>query len=86
WAGPKANELGTLLSLRGSRRRVVMCANTRNFHTFEGEVIAQLSDGKTAEYLYLEDVADFGWEIDEETWADPASMFGEVKPFDGVFD
>ncbi|MHC4841131.1 MAG: type II secretion system protein [Planctomycetota bacterium] len=86
WAGPKANELGTVLSLRGSRRRVIICSNTRNFHIFEGEVIAQMSDGETAEYLYFQDIAEWGWEISEEQWADPASMFGKVKPFDAVFD
>lgn len=86
WAGPRGNEVRTLISLRGKRRRVVMCSNTRNFHIYEGEVLVMMSQGSVADYMFLEDTADWGWSIDEEQWANPASMFGAVKPFDGVFD
>lgn len=87
WAGPQGNEASALMRARGKARRVVICANSRNWFNFEDEVITIWSDGEVAEYVSREGLSEWGHDISEEQWNDPGNqLFGTVKPFDGIFD
>lgn len=87
WTGPQGNECMILMSLRGKNRRVVICANERNWLNHEDEVLTIWSDGEIAEYIDREMLAGWGYEISEEQWLQPgAELFGKTAPFDGVFD
>ncbi|MCA8917666.1 MAG: type II secretion system protein [Planctomycetes bacterium] len=87
WTGPKGMEVGYLMSARGKARRIVICANERNWFNHEDEILSVWSDGETAEYIGIEQLSGWGYEISEEQWINPgAELFGKTKPFDGVFD
>lgn len=87
WAAPQGNEVAGVFSARGAGRRVALCANSRNWFNFEDEVIVMWSDAETASYVTLEEAGAWGYAITKEQWQTPAtSLFGTVKPFDGVFD
>lgn len=87
WTGPKGNEVFFLFRARGEYRRVAICVNSRNWINHEDEILTMWSDGETAEYVTLEQMKEWGYEIDEEKWKNPgSSLFGTVKPFDGVFE
>ncbi len=87
WTGPKGNEVFYLMSARGENRRIVICANERNWFNHDNEVITIWSDGEVAEYVRLEDMEAWDYGITEEQWQAPGTeLFGKVKPFDGVFD
>jgi prepilin-type N-terminal cleavage/methylation domain-containing protein len=87
WTGPQGNECFGLMGAKGSARRIVICANERNWFVHDDEVITMWSDGEVAEYTNLEQLQHWGHEITPEQWQAPAAeLFGKVKPFDGVFD
>jgi prepilin-type N-terminal cleavage/methylation domain-containing protein len=87
WTGPQGNECGTLMTRRGKARRIVICANERNWFNHDDEIIAMWSDGEVAEYTSLEQLQQWEYQITPEQWQAPAAeLFGKVKPFDGVFD
>lgn len=87
WAAPQGNECAAVFSAKGTGRRVALCANSRNWLNFDDEVIVMWSDGETASYMTQEEAEAWGYGITKEQWATPAtSLFGTVKPFDGVFD
>jgi prepilin-type N-terminal cleavage/methylation domain-containing protein len=87
WTGPQGNECMNLMTARGKARRIVICANERNWFNHDDEVIAIWSDGEVAEYTSLEQLQQWEYEITPEQWQAPAAeLFGKVKPFDGVFD
>jgi prepilin-type N-terminal cleavage/methylation domain-containing protein len=87
WTGPKGNECMYLMSARGKARRVAICANSRNWFNYEDEVLTIWSDGETAEYIMLDQLQGWGYEIAQEQWDMPGEeLFGQVKPFDGVYD
>lgn len=87
WTGPQGNESMYLMSARGKARRIVICANERNWFNHEDEVLSVWSDGETAEYISLEQLNGWNYEVTEESWINPgAELFGKTKPFDGVYD
>ncbi|MCA8913504.1 MAG: prepilin-type N-terminal cleavage/methylation domain-containing protein [Planctomycetes bacterium] len=87
WTGPQGNECMYLMSARGKARRVVICANSRNWFNHEDEILTVWSDGETAEYITTEQLNGWGYEFSEEAWQSPGTeIFGKAKPFDGVYD
>ncbi|MBK8205600.1 MAG: type II secretion system protein [Planctomycetes bacterium] len=87
WTAPQGNESFYLMSARGENRRIVICANERNWINHEDEVLSVWSDGEVAEYVRHDDMLGWGYEISLEQWNAPGTeLFGKVKPFDGVFD
>ena len=86
WAAPQGNECLILMTRRGSSRRVVLCANSRNWLNFDDEVIVMWSDADTASYITTEECVAWGYDISKEQWLNPAELLGQVKPFDGVWD
>jgi hypothetical protein len=87
WTAPQGNELAYVMTAKGKSRRIVICANERNWFNHDDEVIAMWSDGEVAEYTSLEQLQNWEYEITPEQWQAPAAeLFGKVKPFDGVFD
>lgn len=87
WTGPEGKFCLYLLSARGKARRVAICVNSRNWFNYEDEILTIWSDGETAEYITLEQLEGWGYEITPEQWDMPAEeLIGKVKPFDGVHD
>ncbi|MBE7491297.1 MAG: type II secretion system protein [Planctomycetes bacterium] len=86
WAAPQGNECLILMTLRGSNRRVVLSANSRNWFNFDDEVIVMWSDAETASYMTVQEAAAWGYTITPEQWKQPTELLGKTKPFDGVFD
>jgi prepilin-type N-terminal cleavage/methylation domain-containing protein len=87
WTGPQGNEALTLMSLRGPSRRIVICSNERNWFNHDDDVLTIWSDGEVAEYIGIEQLSGWGYEITQEQWLRPgAELFGNTAPFDGVFD
>jgi prepilin-type N-terminal cleavage/methylation domain-containing protein len=87
WTGPQGNECGIVMRARGSRRRIVISANERNWDVNSPDVLTMWSDGEVAEYIRLEDLESWDYEITREQWRNPAEeLFGQVQPFDYVFD
>ncbi|MCG3183943.1 MAG: hypothetical protein ICCCNLDF_02053 [Planctomycetes bacterium] len=87
WTAPQGNECFNLMNARGAARRVVICANERNWFNHDDEVLTMWSDGEVAEYVSLEQIQGWNYEITKEQWEQPGvELFGKVKPFDGVFD
>ncbi len=87
WTAPQGNESFYLMSARGDNRRIVVCANERNWVNHEDEVLSIWSDGEVAEYVRLDDMLGWGYDISLEQWNAPGTeLFGKLKPFDGVFD
>lgn len=87
WAAPQGNECLILMTRKGTARRVVLCANSRNWFNFENEAIVMWSDAETADYITPDLANEWGYPITPEQWQDPAGqLFGSTKPFDGVWD
>jgi prepilin-type N-terminal cleavage/methylation domain-containing protein len=86
WTGPQGNEAGTLMNLGGRNRRVLICSNERNWFNHD-EVLTIWSDGEIAEYITMEQIEGWKYDITREQWEAPgAELFGKVIPFDGVFE
>jgi hypothetical protein len=87
WTGPQGNECLNVMTAKGDARRIVICANERNWFNHEDEVISIWSDGEVAEYTSLEQLQQWNYEITAEQWQQPgAELFGKKVPFDGVFE
>ena len=89
FTAPKGSEVTLLMGLHGYSRRIMTCLNSRNWNNYEDEVLVMWSDGLTATYFDLEEAqfASADYQITEEQWLNPgAELFGQVIPFDGVWD
>ena len=87
WTAPQGNECSLVMSARGKARRIVICVNERNWINHPDEILSIWSDGEVAEYVSLEQMEGWNYEISKEQWEQPAAeIFGKMKPFDGVFE
>ncbi|MCC6575472.1 MAG: type II secretion system protein [Planctomycetes bacterium] len=88
WTAPLGSEWFAVMSARGSARRVAMSYNSRNWHNFVDDgPLCMWSDGEMPIYTSIDLLKEWGYDISKEQWEDPGStLFGRVKPFDGVWD
>lgn len=88
WTAPKGEEWFYVMTARGSARRVAMSYNSRNWHNFPDDgPLCMWSDGEMPIYTSIELLEEWGYSISKEMWEDPgATLFGRVKPFDGIWD
>lgn len=87
YTAPEATKLLTVMNKKGSKRKVLITFNTRNWRNYPDHgSIVQWSDGETAEYM-MYDIAEEDHGIDKETWENsPEEIVGEKAPFDETFD
>ena len=89
YTGPRLGELRDIMSARGSKRRVMMTHNTRNWNNYESigyGAVVMWSDSEVADYMNAEQAeAEHG--ITAEEWAAPAdNLYGRKAPFDRTFE
>lgn len=88
YTAPKAGKLMEVMNMKGSKRKVVLSFNSRNWFNYgDAGVIVQWSDAETAEYMVLDDATSDPWNLDEKAWNEnPDEIIGEKAPFDKTFN
>ncbi|MCG3185303.1 MAG: hypothetical protein ICCCNLDF_03518 [Planctomycetes bacterium] len=87
YTAPKANDLLTVMSLKGKNRKIILTFNSRNWANYKDQgTIVQWSDGDTATYMTKDD-ATGEFSLDANAWDNsPGDIIGERPPFDRTFE
>ncbi len=87
YTAPKAQELLSVVNMKGSKKKVLMTFNSRNWNNYSDKgVLIQWSDGPTAVYMMAPDAQEL-YKIDADTWANkPDEIIGKKDPFDKTFE
>ncbi|MCC6149009.1 MAG: hypothetical protein IT461_02065 [Planctomycetes bacterium] len=84
YACPKARNLLVAMSGKGSKKKVVLCPNSRNWKRYGDAVPVYFSDGNAPVKLTFDEAAK-SFSITRDEWNDPAGkLFGKKAPFDMV--
>lgn len=87
FTAPRGDQLLSVMSGKGSKRTVVITANSRNWNNYpELGVPVLWSDGEVPVFMTFEE-ASRDWGITRDEWDDPAGkLFGKKAPFDKTFE
>ncbi|MBP9891766.1 MAG: hypothetical protein KBG84_07640 [Planctomycetes bacterium] len=82
YACPKASNLLAAMNAKGSKQKVVLCPNARNWKRYGDTVPVYFSDGNAPVKLTFDEAAKT-FNITRDEWDDPAGkLFGKKAPFD----
>jgi len=84
YASPKGQDLMSAMNAKGSKRKVLLCPNSRNWKRYGDTVPVYFSDGNAPVKLAFDEAAK-SFNITRDEWDDPAGkLFGKKAPFDMV--
>lgn len=88
YTAPKGGKLLEVMNLKGSKRKVILSFNSRNWSNYgDAGVIVQWSDAETAEYMTKDIATSDPWNLDEKAWNEnPDEIIGEKSPFDMTYN
>ena len=88
YTAPKASKLLEVMNMKGSKRKVILSFNSRNWFNYgDAGVIVQWSDAETAEYITVDVATEDPWNLDEKAWNEnPDEIIGEKAPFDLTYN